>query len=266
MFGLLAVGSLGLMLFWIFPHRREAATREWEARLVATAEDRARTVDDILHELVEDAHVLGSTQATLLALSGGPGAARESARVALFLDRAVRNHGFESAALLDERSGLIAGSGSFRLSAEVARVAYAALASGSPTIEFSGTSGSPLLLVAVRVQGERSGAVVVSLTPAGIYDVLTTEPVPTRTGETQLLRLNGDSIYFYGYQWWIGRSLMTGREITWTAAIGLGGQRVFIVPALDLVVAVNAGHYASSLQGVIPAAILNRLVLPAVKD
>ncbi|MBL6614025.1 MAG: serine hydrolase [Reyranella sp.] len=79
-------------------------------------------------------------------------------------------------------------------------------------------------------------------------------------------RLNGDGLYFYGYQWWLGRSLRNGSEITWTAGVGLGGQRLFVVPSLDLVVMINAGHYRSPLQTVIPSGILNRIVLPAVKD
>jgi CubicO group peptidase (beta-lactamase class C family) len=79
-------------------------------------------------------------------------------------------------------------------------------------------------------------------------------------------RVNGDSIYYYGYQWWLGRSLVGGREFKWSAGVGYGGQRLFVVPELDLVVIINAGHYASSLQSIIPLGILNRVVLPAVKD
>ncbi len=72
--------------------------------------------------------------------------------------------------------------------------------------------------------------------------------------------------FYYGYQWWLGRSLLRGRDLTWTAGFGNGGQRLFVVPELDLVVAINSAHYGSPLQGIIPIAILNRLVLPAVKD
>jgi CubicO group peptidase (beta-lactamase class C family) len=49
--------------------------------------------------------------------------------------------------------------------------------------------------------------------------------------------------YFYGYLWWLGRSLHDGREVHWTAALGRGGQSVRIVPDLDLIVAVTAGYY-----------------------
>jgi CubicO group peptidase (beta-lactamase class C family) len=79
-------------------------------------------------------------------------------------------------------------------------------------------------------------------------------------------RVNGEGIYFYGYQWWLGRSFRNGGEITWAAGFGYGGQRLYIVPALDLVVMINAGHYGGPLQSTIPAGIFTKVVLPAVKD
>ncbi len=56
-------------------------------------------------------------------------------------------------------------------------------------------------------------------------------------------RLEATGPYFYGYLWWLGRSLHEGREIHWSAALGRGGQSIRIVPELDLVVAVTAGYY-----------------------
>jgi CubicO group peptidase (beta-lactamase class C family) len=47
----------------------------------------------------------------------------------------------------------------------------------------------------------------------------------------------------YGYLWWLGRSLLNGREVHWTGALGRGGQSIRIVPELDLVVVVTAGYY-----------------------
>ena len=79
-------------------------------------------------------------------------------------------------------------------------------------------------------------------------------------------RINGEGLFFYGYQWWLGRSFRNGRELTWAAGVGLGGQRLYVVPSLDLVVMITAGHYRDGLQGAIPFAIFNRVVLPAVKD
>src|SRR5215831_179869 len=70
--------------------------------------------------------------------------------------------------------------------------------------------------------------------------------------------------YFYGYQWWLGRSLVEGREVQWVCAMGHGGQRIFAVPALDLVAVVTAGLYADALNGWLPLVIFNRHVLGAV--
>ena len=42
--------------------------------------------------------------------------------------------------------------------------------------------------------------------------------------------------------------------------MGLGGQRIVIVPALDLVVVVTAGMYKSPMQGRVPLGILNRVL------
>jgi len=47
----------------------------------------------------------------------------------------------------------------------------------------------------------------------------------------------------YGYLWWLGRSLLNGREVHWVGALGRGGQSIRIVPELDLVVVVTAGYY-----------------------
>jgi CubicO group peptidase (beta-lactamase class C family) len=76
-------------------------------------------------------------------------------------------------------------------------------------------------------------------------------------------QINGLGTDFYGYFFWLGRSLIDRREIRWAAAVGLGGQRVFIVPELDLVLVVNAGLYQSPTQGLVPIKALNDYVLKA---
>lgn len=73
-------------------------------------------------------------------------------------------------------------------------------------------------------------------------------------------------LWFYGYQFWLGRSWAQGREVDWIEGRGLGGQRLYVVPALDLVVLVHAGLYRSAMQSAVPLVILNRYVLPSVKE
>lgn len=71
--------------------------------------------------------------------------------------------------------------------------------------------------------------------------------------------------YLYGYQWWLGHTLLNGRDLHWTAGFGYGGQRLFVQPDLDLVVAITAGEYADPQQwGTIPLAIFWQHVLPAI--
>jgi CubicO group peptidase (beta-lactamase class C family) len=72
----------------------------------------------------------------------------------------------------------------------------------------------------------------------------------------------------YGYQWWLGRSVMKDRIIDWTAGFGLGGQRLFILPTYDAVVVVTAGLYKRGFQDqdLVAFDILNNYILPAIGD
>lgn len=74
-----------------------------------------------------------------------------------------------------------------------------------------------------------------------------------------------DRLTFYGHHWWLGRSYADGREIAWISAHGLGGQRLFIVPALDLVAVITAGHYSDPMEAWLPLLIFNRYVLPSAR-
>ncbi|TIO05519.1 MAG: serine hydrolase [Mesorhizobium sp.] len=76
--------------------------------------------------------------------------------------------------------------------------------------------------------------------------------------------VNGAGLFFYGFQWWLGRSLVNRQEIRWISAVGYGGQRLYIVPSLDLVVVVMAGLYDNPfLQSMVGEVILRRYALPA---
>jgi len=79
-------------------------------------------------------------------------------------------------------------------------------------------------------------------------------------------RLNGDGLFYYGYQWWLGRTMLRGRDLHWAAGTGLGGQRLYVQPDLGLVVVVTAGHYSSPLQVPVPFGIFTKHVLPATID
>lgn len=71
---------------------------------------------------------------------------------------------------------------------------------------------------------------------------------------------------FYGYQWWMGRSLAGGKDIKWVAAFGWGGQRIFIVPELDLVMMTTTAQYGQPKEGLAAIDILSNIVIPSVRD
>ena len=80
--------------------------------------------------------------------------------------------------------------------------------------------------------------------------------------------VNIEDPFRYGWHWFLGEvpvgaPIRTERLI---AGVGWGGQRLFLMPALDLVVAMNAGNYRRPglEQRRVAYAVLTELVLPAV--
>ncbi len=49
--------------------------------------------------------------------------------------------------------------------------------------------------------------------------------------------------YRYGYQWWGGIATWHGRPVPWHAGFGNGGQRLYVVPDLDMTIVTTAGAY-----------------------
>ena len=75
----------------------------------------------------------------------------------------------------------------------------------------------------------------------------------------------------YGYHWYMGAAARDGGagDVLWEetiSAIGNGGQRLFLLPRLDLVVAVTAGNYGASEQWRVPIAVLRDVLLPALSS
>ena len=77
-----------------------------------------------------------------------------------------------------------------------------------------------------------------------------------------------DDFRRYGYFWYIG-DLQYGNPpnrpiVHWIGAFGLGGQRLFVLPELDLTVAITAGNYADQNQWMPPIRVIREVVLPSV--
>lgn len=71
-----------------------------------------------------------------------------------------------------------------------------------------------------------------------------------------------DSIAGYGYQWWVDAEPIHGVSVDIPIARGNGGQRIYVVRELDLVVVITAGNYNSAATRFSEQAFW-RFVLPA---
>jgi len=80
-----------------------------------------------------------------------------------------------------------------------------------------------------------------------------------------------DEVRRYGYQWFL-MDISFGKPEGWAPgrlermwwAQGEGGRRLFIIPALELIVAIIAGNYLKEDQGLPPARILRELILESL--
>jgi CubicO group peptidase (beta-lactamase class C family) len=73
----------------------------------------------------------------------------------------------------------------------------------------------------------------------------------------------------YGYHWYLGESVFNvvdgPRREPWMAAMGNGGQRLYVLPRLDLLVVITAGNYNRRDQGTPPNRVLTEVVLPNLR-
>jgi CubicO group peptidase (beta-lactamase class C family) len=74
----------------------------------------------------------------------------------------------------------------------------------------------------------------------------------------------------YGYHWYLGELAVSGKSGTygakWIGAFGLGGQRLFVFPEQEFVLAVTAGNYTTEDQARAPIAILREVFLASLVD
>jgi CubicO group peptidase (beta-lactamase class C family) len=83
--------------------------------------------------------------------------------------------------------------------------------------------------------------------------------------------ISADEVRRYGYQWFV-MDIAFGKPKGWAAgrlermwwAQGEGGQRLFVIPALQLVVAITSGNYGKEDQGIPPARVLREVILGSV--
>jgi CubicO group peptidase (beta-lactamase class C family) len=95
------------------------------------------------------------------------------------------------------------------------------------------------------------------------------EVVPARwLAECFAPRVSVDEIQRYGYQWYLGdMEFLAGGTVRlehWVGGAGNGGQRLYVMPDLDLVIVVTAGNYSENKQWQPPIRVVREAVLPSL--
>ncbi len=71
---------------------------------------------------------------------------------------------------------------------------------------------------------------------------------------------------FYGYLWWVEYYPYKGRKVLGYSMRGAGGQVVFVIPELDLVVAAMGGNYSNRRGGRYLNNFIATAILPAIRE
>ena len=74
---------------------------------------------------------------------------------------------------------------------------------------------------------------------------------------------NSGGYWGYGYLWWVGSTVINGREIHTFLASGNGGQKIYVFPEFDLVAVFTGENYNSKLSSQ-PDQMLIKYILPAM--
>jgi CubicO group peptidase (beta-lactamase class C family) len=77
-----------------------------------------------------------------------------------------------------------------------------------------------------------------------------------------------DELRRFGYHWYLGDFTVGTAPKTrlerWWGCFGNGGQRLFVLPELELAVAITAGNYSAHEQWVPPTRVMREVVLPSI--
>lgn len=68
----------------------------------------------------------------------------------------------------------------------------------------------------------------------------------------------------FGYHWYIGDLVFGSRRERCWGAFGNGGQRLWVLPSLQIAVAITAGNYNTTDQWLPPTRVLREVVLPSI--
>jgi CubicO group peptidase (beta-lactamase class C family) len=141
-----------------------------------------------------------------------------------------------------------------------------------PTEWLTDHSGAPIAASGLRMTPRGLARIGSMMLESGMWGGRRVVPAQWIERSTSPM-VDADEIHSYGYLWYSGRFAFTAStgprwdrsrlERFW-GAIGNGGQRLYVLPGLDLAVAITAGNYDAPDQWVSPTRVMREVVLPSI--
>jgi CubicO group peptidase (beta-lactamase class C family) len=141
-----------------------------------------------------------------------------------------------------------------------------------PTEWHTDNNGEAIAASGLRMTPRDLARLGVMMLKGGMWDDRRVVPAQWLERSTATV-VDVDEIRQYGYHWYLGKFAFTvstgprwnrSRLEGFWSAIGNGGQRLFVFPGLDLVVAITAGNYDTPDQWVPPTRVIREVVLPCI--
>lgn len=124
----------------------------------------------------------------------------------------------------------------------------------------SGRHGKPLAYAGLRLTPRdllRLGQLMLS---KGAWQGRDVVPAAWVAATLQPSIATGSGPLRYGHHWWGGQLQRDGRSMVWIAGFGNGGQRLYVVPDLELTVVFTAGAYNSVQIGRTENALIQQII------
>jgi CubicO group peptidase (beta-lactamase class C family) len=140
-----------------------------------------------------------------------------------------------------------------------------------PTEWMAGTDGEPIAASGLRMSPRDMARIGMMMSSGGLVGDRRVVPASWLERCTAPI-VAVDEVRRYGYHWYMGY-IAFGTPLGWAArhlepwwgAFGEGGQRLFVLPELKLVVAVTAGNYGTDDQWMPPTRVLREVVLASIQ-
>ncbi len=197
----LGTALVSTFIWYQIESERQVVLANWQARVTAIAEGRARLVSDWFNARRADADVLAASPSVrAFVLEGGSKGGDVRSALVPQLDRVATAYGYSGISLMDTQGRTLARStGASDPGRESAEAVLLAVRNRAMRADLVEEASRKLLVISVPIFGDGTGpnrpvvgVVALTMDPATrLFPLLSDETVPTRTGETLLFRIDG---------------------------------------------------------------------------